>query len=45
VTTVDYVQQSTLSETEFTIPEGYTELKPSASPAPSANATMSPSQP
>ena len=45
VTTVDYVQQSTLSETEFTIPEGYTELKPSASPSPSANATMSPSQP
>ena len=43
VTTVDYVQQSTLSESEFAIPEGYTELKPSPSPVPSA--TTSPSQP
>jgi Domain of unknown function (DUF4412) len=43
VTTVDYVQQSTLSDSEFAIPEGYTELKPSPSPVPSA--TTSPSQP
>jgi hypothetical protein len=43
VTTVDYVQQSTLSESEFAIPEGYVELKPSPSPVPSA--TTSPSQP
>lgn len=43
VTTVDYVQQSTLSESEFAIPEGYTELKPSQSPVPAA--TTSPSQP
>ena len=43
VTTVDYVQQSTLNESEFAIPEGYTELKPSPSPVPSA--TTSPSQP
>jgi hypothetical protein len=43
VTTVDYVQQSALNESEFTVPEGYTELKPSPSPAPSA--TTSPTQP
>jgi hypothetical protein len=43
VTTVDYVQQSALSESEFSIPEGYTDLKPSLSPTP--NATMSPSHP
>jgi hypothetical protein len=46
ITTLDSVQETTLSDADFTIPDGYKELQlnaaPSASPSPSPGAKLSP---